>query len=281
MTFAVGAQTWKAYVQGVLPRLLKAAARGLAWGNTRCRACSEVVFAPEPGAGEPALQSGPPLCADCAALLLPRLAGHCAKCGSIFPNADLPPALCADCLREAPPWAGFYFFGSYEHLLKDLFVAFKFHGDLAAGRLLAQLMSARLAPILRVDLANAHALGRPPLLVPVPVHKKRLQERGFNQSLLLARPLGRLLNLPLTPQALSRTRLDPPQSSLDRKARLTGPKGAFAAHPLVARREVLLVDDVMTTGATLREATRILLKAGASGVRLVVLARTPFAPPAV
>ena len=93
--------------------------------------------------------------------------------------------------------------------------------------------------------------------------------------LLLAGPLAKALGLPLSPQLLWRTRLDPPQSSLDRKARLLGPKGAFGAHDLVRGRRVVLLDDIMTTGATLREATRTLLAQGAADVSIVVLARTP------
>lgn len=255
------------------PHLFKLVARGLAWGNLRCRACSELVFSSDQNITAGRADSA--LCATCAALLLPRLSGYCPTCGRLFPNADLPPAPCADCLRQAPPWSGFYFFAGYEHLLQNLFVGFKFHGDLAAGRLLAKLLNFHISPALAKDLAVAEQGVPGALVVPVPVHKKRLQERGFNQSLLLAEPLARGLRLSLAPQALWRTRLDPPQSSLDRKSRLAGPKGAFAAHARVKGREVVLVDDVMTTGATLREAVRILLEAGALGVRIVVLARTP------
>lgn len=256
-----------------LPRLFKLALRGLAWGNVRCRSCSELVFSTESTAF---IEAGTPLCVSCAALLRPRRGGYCSCCGSLFPNAELPPAPCADCLRHAPPWSGFYFFAGYEHLVQSLFVAFKFHGDLAAGRLLAKLLSAVVGPALASDMAGT-ANAAPTLLAPVPVHKKRLQQRGFNQSFLLAKPLAKALHLPLVSEALWRTRLDPPQSSLGRKERLSGPRGAFAAHPLVAGHEIVLVDDVMTTGATLREATRVFLEAGAVRVRIVVLARTPSA----
>ena len=256
-----------------LPRLFDFALRGLAWGNVRCRSCSELVFSTK---NPTFARAGTPLCVSCATLLTPRRAGYCSICGSLFPNADLPPAPCADCLRQAPPWSGFYFFAGYEHLVQSLFVAFKFHGDLAAGRLLAKLLCFKVGPVLAEELSAA-AGAVPVLLVPVPVHKKRLQQRGFNQSFLLAKPLAKTLCLPLAPQALRRTRLDPPQSSLGRKERLSGPRGAFAAHPLVAGHEIVLVDDVMTTGATLREATRVFLEAGAVRVRIVVLARTPSA----
>ena len=260
------APTWRT----ALPRLLRTAAGRFAWGNARCRACAEIAFPDKDKDGRG--RAGPPLCVSCAALLAPRLAGYCPSCGQLFPNAGLPPAQCADCLRQPPPWSGFYFYGAYEHLTRELFTAFKFHGDLPAGRLLARLLSRSVAPLLAADLSRAVGSHEAALLVPVPVHKKRLQERGFNQSLLLAQPLSETLNLPLA------SRLDPPQSSLGRKERLAGPKGAFDAHSLVSGRRIVLLDDVMTTGATLREAARVLLARGAHGVSVVVLARTPFSP---
>lgn len=256
-----------------LVRLLRLARAGLVWGNIRCRACAELVCEKNETEGD--LSPGPALCASCAALLLPRKRGYCPSCGQIFSNAELAPALCGECLRLPPPWSAFHFFGVYENLLKTLFIAFKFNGALAAGRLLAALLDIHLAPLLAGELPGGDAAPRP-VLIPVPVHKGRLRERGFNQSLLLAKPLARSLKLELAPRALWRIRLDPPQSSLDRKERLRGPKGAFEADPFLLRgRSVILLDDIMTTGATLREATRILLARGAAEVRVVVLARTP------
>ena len=256
-----------------LVKLLRLVRGGLAWGNIRCRACAELVCEKNGMGG--GFSPGPALCAPCAALLLPRRKGYCPSCGQIFSNAELAPYLCGDCLSLPPPWSAFYFFGVYENLLKTLFIAFKFNGDLAAGRLLAALLDIHLAPLLAKELPGGDAAPRP-LLIPVPVHKGRLRERGFNQSLLLAKPLARRLKLELAPRALWRTRLDPPQSSLDRKERLRGPKGAFAADSSLLRgRSVILLDDIMTTGATLREAARVLLARGAADVRVVVLARTP------
>lgn len=253
--------------------MLRALGYAFAWGNTRCRACAEVIVRRD-GKTEGSARK-PALCAACAELLSPRKRGYCLTCGQLFGNAELAPALCGDCLRLPPPWSGFYFFAGYERLLKDLFIAFKFYGDLASGRLLARLMALYLGPVLTKDLLTGNAAPRP-LLIPIPVHRGRLQERGFNQSLILARPLARALKLELAPRALWRTRLDPPQSSLDRKERLLGPKGAFAADSSILRgRSVVLVDDIMTTGATLREAVKVILAAGALDARVVVLARTP------
>src|SRR5690606_25479155 len=141
---------------------------------------------------------------------------------------------------------------------------FKFHRDLAAGRLLAEAMAARFAP-----------LPRPGALLPVPLHRGRLRRRGYDQALELARPLARALDLPLLPGALRRVRATRPQSELDAAARARNLRGAFAVEagtPLPAH--VALVDDVMTTGATLHAAALALRRAGVARVDAWVCART-------
>ncbi len=115
----------------------------------------------------------------------------------------------------------------------------------------------------------------PDVVVPVPLHERRLRERGFNQSLELARGLAGRTGIGLAATALSRLRDTVPQARLERAERLLNLKGAFAADPRqVAGRRVLLVDDVSTTGATLVECTAALLAAGAATVDVAVLART-------
>ena len=119
------------------------------------------------------------------------------------------------------------------------------------------------------------ALDAADFVLPMPLSRQRLAERGFNQSLLLARALapGRV-----DAGLLLRTRHTPPQSALERAERLRNVRGAFAVEPLRARevagRQVLLVDDVMTSGASLHAAAEVLLAAGAAAVSAVVLART-------
>lgn len=141
---------------------------------------------------------------------------------------------------------------------------FKFGADLAAGRLLGELWCAALGE-------------RPPpaadCLVPVPLAPGRLRERGYNQALELARPLAKQLQLPLRWQSLRRIRATAPQSGLDRKARARNLRGAFAADPALRGQRVLLIDDVMTTGATLAACARSLRRVGVVTVEVWALAR--------
>ena len=115
---------------------------------------------------------------------------------------------------------------------------------------------------------------RPAALVPVPLHHRRLRQRGYDQALELARPLARALDLPLLAGHLQRHRATVPQSELDAAARRRNVRGAFGvADGTALPRHVALVDDVMTTGATLAEAARALRRAGVSRVDLWVAAR--------
>jgi ComF family protein len=138
------------------------------------------------------------------------------------------------------------------------------------ARPLGDLLWQAVAPR-KEDLGSAVA-------VPVPLHPSRLAERGFNQSTLLAARLARRLGVPLWPSALSRTRDTPPQATLARGARLANVADAFVARQPehVSGRNVLLVDDVWTTGATLEACESALLAAGATRVAWAVVARAGY-----
>jgi ComF family protein len=113
------------------------------------------------------------------------------------------------------------------------------------------------------------------VVVPVPLHVSRLAERGFNQSALIARPIARLLRIPMFPLALMRVRDTPQQASLDRIGRIANVAAAFRARPRarLQGRSVLLVDDVRTTGATIEACTRALKDGGAAAIVHAVVAR--------
>jgi ComF family protein len=202
----------------------------------------------------------------------------CAGCAGDFtlnhpccPRCALPlkaaAPLCGRCLARDPvftaAWAPFL----YTHPLDLLEARFKFRRDLAAGRVLAERMATR---------AHVDAPALPALIVPVPLHLSRLRERGYNQALELGVPLARSLGIPLRHDGLIRTRATPPQTGLDAKARRRNLRAAFAVTQHAQwPSHVVLLDDVMTTGATVREAAKTLKRAGVARVDVWALARAP------
>ncbi len=214
---------------------------------------------------------GLPACSACLALLAPRRAGFCPACGELHADESLPISLCCACLKQPPPWRGLTFYGEYAGALRGLILRCKFRHDAAAARLLALLLFSRLAPVLE---------GWPPearenaLVVPMPLHPRRLLQRGGNQCVELARAL----RLPMHAGCLTRVRATPPQRGLSRRERLRNVARAFEAVPLLAGRHILLLDDVLTTGATMAQAAQCLLDAGAAEVHCAVIARVRLHP---
>lgn len=204
------------------------------------------------------------LCDDCAARL-PWNAHRCPACA--LPLPERAPALpCAACRQAPPPVAATVAPLLYAAPIDRWQPRFKFHHDLAAGRLLGALLATACA-----------GAPRPEALVPVPLHRTRLRARGFDQALELARGVARTLRLPLRASLLERVRATAPQSELDAAARHANLHGAFRVQ---APREALpahvaLVDDVMTTGATLHAAAAALREAGVARVDAWVCARVP------
>jgi ComF family protein len=200
-------------------------------------------------------------CSGCEAEL-PSLVGQCARCGL---ELDCDVAVCGRCAMAMPAysatWPGFSYRGEIERLVRR----FKFNGDLAAGRLLADLLARRLAAV---------GAPRPDLVVPVPLHPRRLLWRGYNQSALLCRDLvARMSGLPWD-DALARVRLTSNQAELPAEQRGRNVRNAFRIARLPGPpRFVALVDDVMTTGSTLDECARVLRAAGVERVDVWVVAR--------
>ncbi|MDO5506282.1 MAG: double zinc ribbon domain-containing protein [Pseudoxanthomonas suwonensis] len=208
---------------------------------------------------------GRDLCAHCHADL-PWLTTACPACALPLPAVDAAERLpCGRCQRRPPPLqqtrAAFLYRTPLDRLLPRL----KFHDGLAAARLLAGLMA---------DVARDWP--QPQAIVPVPLHPGRLRQRGYDQALELARPLARRLRLPLRADLLRRVRPTSAQSRLDATARRRNLRRAFAGNPTGALpAHVALVDDVMTTGATLHAAAAALHRAGVARVDAWVCARVP------
>ena len=208
---------------------------------------------------EPGL-SGQDLCAECRHAL-PWNRNACLRCAIPLPTSGV----CGECLQQPPPLTETHAAFVYGFPLDRLVPRLKFHHDLAAGRLLSELMAEAFA-----------GLPQPQALVPVPLHATRLRQRGYDQALELAKPLAQTLGIPLRAEALQRKRATAAQSELHADARQRNLRDAFALPPGHALpQHVALIDDVMTTGATLQAAARTLLRAGVLRVDAWVCARVP------
>ncbi|MBD9480716.1 ComF family protein [Pseudoxanthomonas sp. PXM02] len=224
------------------------------------RRATRLLFAPRCLVCRERGHKGVDLCASCAEQPPWNLV-CCERCGLPMPVAGA----CGDCLRKPPALTHTRAVFVYGFPLDRLVPRFKFHRDLAAGRLMAGLMAGSLA-----------SAPRPDAIVPVPLHVHRMRQRGYDQALELARPLAASLGLPLRTDLLQRVRATAPQSELDADQRQRNVARAFVVPPAVLPPpHVALVDDVMTTGATLQAAARTLLKAGVMRVDAWVCARVP------
>lgn len=192
----------------------------------------------------------------------------CSRCAEPLPRAE---PLCGRCLKREPPFEAAFAGFRYAWPLDGLIARFKFAGDLAAGRTLARLLATRI---------RAESLPLPALLVPVPLHRRRLRQRGYDQALELARDIAHELDLPLAANLLSRTRATAAQTDLDAAQRRRNVRRAFAVNPrslsrLSDRPPIALLDDVMTTGSTLRECATVLKRAGFTNIQVWAIARAP------
>ncbi|HEY0199574.1 MAG TPA: ComF family protein [Rhodanobacter sp.] len=203
---------------------------------------------------------GMDLCADCASEL-PRNRSCCARCA--LPLAQ-PLPMCGECLRRTPPWHAAWAPFRYGWPLDRLESRYKFGADLAAGRVLSVLWQREPCPI-----------QLPQLLLTVPLHRQRQRQRGYNQALELARPLAHAFGVPLRHDLLQRVRVTDPQTELDALSRRRNVRGAFALRDGALPAHVAILDDVMTTGATLAECARLLRRSGVKRVDVWALARAP------
>lgn len=205
------------------------------------------------------------LCASCRKLVIRREEGFCPYCGEPSPVADAPCMPCEKCLRRLPPWDGFLFLGIYEGCLRDMVLKGKFGGGLPSLEALGRM----LGGICREEYEVSQ---RPDVIIPMPLHRKRLVSRGFSQCVELCRPLARAIGVPVRNDLLFRDGESAPQAMQTKATRLEL-RQVFRASPEVEGMGILLVDDVVTTGATMTRAVECLKQAGARRVDVLAAAR--------
>ncbi|MCI0748963.1 MAG: ComF family protein [Nevskiales bacterium] len=207
---------------------------------------------------------GRPVCAACEASL-PWNTSACRACAQpLISVAGTTVAVCTNCLNHAPPqdrsWTAF----RYEAPVTQQILNLKFHGRLAPAHVLGTLMASKLA---------TRPQPLPELLIPVPLHSARLRRRGYNQAMEIARALSRRLSIPMPAGTAERIRPTREQTELSAVDRRHNVKGAFTVNPIARGRHIALLDDVITTGATLAELARAARKAGAVHIEAWAVAR--------
>ncbi|MFU8787841.1 MAG: ComF family protein [Methylobacter sp.] len=194
---------------------------------------------------------------------LPRNNQRCYRCAAELKTPTSAPTLCGRCLSRQPAFdetmAAFIHQGAIRHLINNL----KFN---------AQYKNARLLGLLLADHLKQNA-ELPDLIMPVPLHKARYRERGFNQAIEIARTVGKELHIPLDLGSCRRHRNTQHQTRLSAKKRRKNLKNAFSVIKPIHAQHIALLDDVMTTGSTAHELASILKKNGVSRVDVWVCAR--------
>ena len=209
------------------------------------------------------------VCRKCWNQVVPFQGEVCSRCGYAFASLNLQvlSPLCGSCRRDYFQFDFARSYSNFQDPLKEIIHQFKYRAHPSLARPLAGL----LFSVYRSHLQEFSS----DVVAPVPLHKSRERERGFNQSLLLARTFSHLADLPLRPCLLARRRATQIQAGLSRRARRLNLAGAFSLLQKgeVTGKSILLIDDVFTTGATVNECARLLKGNGAQRVNVLTLAR--------
>jgi ComF family protein len=220
-----------------------------------------------------------PVCRACVEMMLPISGGLCATCGErLFSPYAIGDAhhipQCGLCRRSAPAFSKAVAYGSYEGGLRELIHLLKFGGGRPAANVLGRMLAEAITGL------DSELPAGPVLVIPVPLHRSKLRQRGFNQAELMAAAAIKIKNskdrLHLCTGALVRKRDTSSQIGLTSHQRRENLQGAFGMlrSEIVKGREIILVDDVYTTGATVSECARVLRRAGATRVWVATVART-------
>jgi ComF family protein len=204
------------------------------------------------------------ICNQCMTEAAPLGSAHCCLCAQPFPDATTS-HLCGVCLKHPPDFSRVHAACRYQGSIKDAVHRLKYRNQLALAKPLGMMLVDTIrnsAPECSLDC-----------IVPVPLHPQRLKHRGYNQAVEISRPLTRQLGLPMETGLLQRSRRTPPQQGLSAAQRSRNVRKAFALAGQVGGSRILLVDDIMTTGETVRECCRTLMQGGAAEVQVAVVGR--------
>lgn len=202
--------------------------------------------------------AGMDLCIECLHDL-PWLGQSCSYCAATLPEGGI----CGQCMAAPPPQAFTLAALKYQFPLARLITGLKYRRQQALARVLGELLAVGV-----LEAAHAGRLTWPDCIVPVPLHPWRQFRRGYNQAELLARTVARDIRRPVAIGWLKRVRNTPSQTSLSGSARRRNMRNSIVATPMVAGRHIAIVDDVITTGATVSECARVLTRAGAARVQV-------------
>lgn len=221
-------------------------------------------------------RSSPELvCTACYTDWLKPTQMRCLRCAHKLENSNIAThpthsaLICGTCLNKPPIFERTYTLGGYATPQDQLIWALKFNKQIP----LANFFAKHLAQLIQQSLLET--MCQPILLLPIPLSKERMQQRGYNQAWEITRRISRLCRLPADPTGLIKIRNTDVQTALDINARQRNLRGSFVAQASVKGQHILLIDDVMTSGITLNEAARTLRRAGALSIRNYVVMRTP------
>ncbi len=207
------------------------------------------------------------VCAPCLRQMLPSTSAFCVSCGRFFPG-EVPGHLCLECLRESPPFSRHRSCSAYQGRVKDIILLYKYRHLKVLGADLARFADRTLG-------GDEGFWWGVEAIVPVPLHPRRRRERGFNQAQVIAAELARLKAFELVDDGLVKVKNVPPQTSLRAGDRVRNIRGAFRVKKpkKIAGRTILLLDDVYTTGSTLKECASVLKESGAREIRALTIAQ--------
>jgi len=207
------------------------------------------------------------ICSPCREEL-PWLQSACQQCANVLKDDERASLQCGECLKKPPPYDNTLALFQYQPPVDNLILALKFSNKLEHAQLLGCLMA-------EVIMQHYTTQQRPELIIPIPLHNKRLRERGYNQALELARPLAKKMQIPLSLKDCFRVNETKPQAaSIAAEDRRKNIKDAFVINFAVPVKHVAIVDDVITTGSTVSEFSASLRKAGVEKIDVWCCART-------